>query len=85
MVTQTTVSTDAQDYAPGSWAEITATGFDPGSIVIFQVQHSVDPGADGSWGTLDDVIVDLGGEGHEAWASRMVAISIWMVPLMARW
>ena len=68
MATQTTVSTDAQDYAPGSWAEITATGFEPGSTVNFQVQHAGDPGADGIWGTLDDVIVDLGGEGHEAWS-----------------
>jgi uncharacterized repeat protein (TIGR01451 family) len=68
MVTQTTVSTDAQDYPPGAWTEITATGFDPGSIVTFQVQHAGDPGADGIWGTLDDVIVDLGGEGHEAWS-----------------
>ncbi|NCW77652.1 MAG: hypothetical protein EBV64_06750, partial [Oxalobacteraceae bacterium] len=68
MATQTTVSTDAQDYAPGSWVEITATGFDPGSTVNFQVQHAGDPGADGIWGTLDDVIVDLGGEGHEAWS-----------------
>ncbi len=68
MVTQMTVSTDAQDYAPGSWAEITATGFEPGSTVTFQVQHAGDPGADGLWGTLDDVIVDLGGDGHEAWS-----------------
>ena len=36
MVTETTVSTDAQDYPPGAWTEITATGFDPGSIVTFQ-------------------------------------------------
>ena len=68
MVTQTTVSTDAQDYAPGSWVEITAAGFDPGSTVTFQVQHAGDPGVDGIWGTLDDVIVDLGGQGHEAWS-----------------
>ncbi len=68
MVTETTVSTDAQDYPPGAWTEITATGFDPGSIVTFQVQHAGDPGADGIWGTLDDVIVDLGGDGHEAWS-----------------
>ncbi len=67
MVTQTTVSTDTQDYVPGSWAEITATGFDPGSTVSFQVQHAGDPGADGIWGTLDDVIVDLDGSGHETW------------------
>ena len=68
MVTQTTVSTDAQDYAPGSWAEITATGFDAGSTVTFQVQHTSGAGADGIWGTLDDVTVDLGGDGHEAWS-----------------
>ena len=68
MGTQTTVSTDAQDYAPGAWAEITATGFDPGSTVTFQVQHASDPGADGVWGTMDDVTVDLGGDGHETWS-----------------
>ena len=68
MVTQMTVSTDAQDYVPGSWVEITATGFDPGSTVTFQVQHAGDSGADGIWGTLDDVIVDLGGEGHDGWS-----------------
>ena len=68
MVTQTTVSTDAQDYAPGAWAEIAATGFDPGSTVTFQVQHASDPGADGLWGTMDDVTVDLGGDGHDTWS-----------------
>jgi len=34
MVTETTVSTDAQDYPPGAWTEITATGFDPGSMAL---------------------------------------------------
>ena len=68
MATQITVSTDAQDYAPGTWAEITATGVDPGSAVTFQVQHASDPGADGLWGTMDDVTVDLGGDGHHAWS-----------------
>ena len=68
MLIQTTVSTDAQDYAPGAWAEITATGFDPVSSVTFQVQHASDAGADGLWGTLDDLIVDLGGQGHESWS-----------------
>jgi len=68
MATQTTVSTDMQDFAPGAWAEITATGFDPGSTVTFEVQHASEPGADGIWGTMDDVTVDLGGDGHEAWS-----------------
>ena len=67
MTNQPSVTTDLQDYAPGSTAEITASGFDPGSSVTFQVQHAGDPGADGIWGSFDDVTVDLGGEGHEVW------------------
>src|SRR5438309_8658579 len=50
-----TVVTDAQDYAPGSIATITATGFDPGSTVQFSVQV-IDAGADGIVGTADDTL-----------------------------
>ncbi|MCJ1884351.1 hypothetical protein LNN38_05760 [Pseudomonas sp. LA21] len=62
------VSTDQQDYAPGSTATITATGFAAGSTVTFQVQHVTDAGPDGIWGTPDDVIEITTGAGHDPWS-----------------
>jgi hypothetical protein len=61
------VTTDKDDYAPGETATITTSGFNEGATVAFEVDHVSDPGDDGIWGTLDDVIVELGGEGHEPW------------------
>ena len=51
-----TVITDKLDYAPGATANITAEGFVEGSTVEFLVQHVSDEGADGIWGTADDVL-----------------------------
>jgi hypothetical protein len=55
------VSTDQPDYSPGSTVQISAN-FDPGSIVQLNVAHDIGAGADGIWGTADDVLVyDLAG------------------------
>ncbi|MCJ1884352.1 hypothetical protein LNN38_05765 [Pseudomonas sp. LA21] len=62
-----TVTTDQQDYPPGSTATITASGFAAGSTLRFQVQHASGAGADGIWGTPDDVIVITSGAGHDPW------------------
>ena len=62
-----TVSTDLLDYAPGDTAVITAEGFIVGSTIEFQVLHW-DAGADGIYGTEDDIIGGDGyGDGHESW------------------
>ncbi len=63
----TTVTTDATDYPPGAWAMITADGFTAGSAVMFKVEHVSGPGPDGSYGTVDDRVKHLGGEGHTWW------------------
>src|SRR5262245_39941278 len=58
-----TVTTNQQDYAPGSTAAITTTNLTAGGTVSFKVAH-IDPGADGIYGTADDVLVDeLSGTG----------------------
>ena len=41
------VSTDKDDYAPGETATITASGFDEGATVTFEVDHVDGPGDDG--------------------------------------
>jgi uncharacterized repeat protein (TIGR01451 family) len=67
MTTYSSVTTDLSDYAPGATAIITASGFDAGSTVSFSVQHVSGAGADGLYGTADDEVVILGGDGHDAW------------------
>lgn len=62
------VSTDLDDYAPGSTAEITATGVAVGGTVTFEIDHVSGPGEDGVYGTADDTIVELGGDGHDSWS-----------------
>src|SRR5882724_5338926 len=49
------VSTDQPDYSPGQTVQITAN-FDPGSTVQLMVAHDIGAGADGIWGTADDVL-----------------------------
>jgi hypothetical protein len=61
------VTTDKDDYAPGETATITASGFDVGATVTFEVDHVDGPGDDGVYGTADDETVDLGGDGHDPW------------------
>ncbi|WP_242015370.1 DUF5801 repeats-in-toxin domain-containing protein [Pseudomonas nitroreducens] len=61
------VTTDQNDYAPGSTAIITASGFTAGSTVKIEVDHATNPGADGVWGTADDVLNTSAGAGHEPW------------------
>ncbi|CAI8877887.1 Flagellar hook-length control protein FliK [Pseudomonas sp. IT-196MI5] len=63
-----TVTTDLGDYAPGSTAIITASGFAAGSTVTLEVDHAVGAGADGVWGTSDDVLNTNMGAGHEPWS-----------------
>ena len=62
-----TVSTDLDDYAPGATAIITADGLDDGASVTLEVDHVSGPGDDGVFGTVDDEVVQLGGDGHEPW------------------
>ena len=61
------VTTDQNDYAPGSTAIITASGFAAGSTVKIEVDHATSPGADGVWGTADDVLNTSAGAGHDPW------------------
>ncbi|TWT13897.1 DUF11 domain-containing protein [Reyranella sp. CPCC 100927] len=63
-----TVSTDLADYSPGATAIITASGYDIGETIDFQVVHVVDAGTDGVWGTGDDILGDNTGSGHESWS-----------------
>ena len=58
-----TVVTNQSDYIPGQTVQIAAT-FDPGSTVQLMVAHDIGAGADGIWGTADDVLsYDLTGTG----------------------
>ena len=41
------VTTNIIDYAPGEISTITASGFDAGSAITFQVVHVSSAGADG--------------------------------------
>ncbi|BAZ29862.1 hypothetical protein NIES4074_23090 [Cylindrospermum sp. NIES-4074] len=61
-----TVKTNKEDYQPGETAYITASGFTPGESVELQVLH-LDSGADGVFGTTDDVTIDTSGDGHKPW------------------
>ncbi|WP_414918748.1 DUF5801 repeats-in-toxin domain-containing protein, partial [Pseudomonas sp. IT-P4] len=63
-----TVTTNLNDYAPGSTAIITASGFAAGSTVTLEVDHAIGAGADGVWGTSDDVLDTNTGAGHEPWS-----------------
>ncbi|WP_223510915.1 DUF5801 repeats-in-toxin domain-containing protein [Pseudomonas sp. BF-R-05] len=63
-----TVATNLEDYAPGSTAIITASGFATGSTVTLEVDHAIGAGADSVWGTSDDVLDTNTGEGHEPWS-----------------
>ena len=63
-----TVTTNLEDYAPGSTAIITASGFAAGSTVTLEVDHAIGAGADGVWGTSDDVLDTNTGAGHEPWS-----------------
>ena len=73
------VTTDLLDYAPGDTATITASNFIIGSTIEFQVQHVSDPGADGVYGTADDVVdttTNASGEGHDPW---YITDGVWWV------
>ncbi len=61
------VTTDLTDYAPDSTAYLTSSGFAAGAAIEFQVLHVSGAGEDGVFGTLDDVVEDLAGDGHDAW------------------
>ncbi|WP_371850808.1 DUF5801 repeats-in-toxin domain-containing protein, partial [Pseudomonas sp. Irchel s3a18] len=66
-LTTPTITTDLSDYAPGSTAIITASGFAAGSTVALEVEHATSAGADNVWGTSDDVLDTNTGEGHDPW------------------
>lgn len=61
------IKTNKSDYAPGETSIITADGFASGSTLTFNVQHVIDTGYDGIWGTPDDTLGDNTGAGHEPW------------------
>ncbi len=61
------VITDLLDYAPGATATFTVYGVGEGDAITFEVEHVSDAGDDGVFGTLDDTVVDLGGDGHDPW------------------
>jgi len=63
----TTVITDKSDYGLYETANITASGYVIGSTIEFLVQHIIDWGEDGIWGTADDELGYNGGEGHLPW------------------
>jgi hypothetical protein len=56
------LTTDKDDYAPGETATISASGFEVGGTVEFQVLHVSDPGVDGVYATYDDLL-DAGLDG----------------------
>ena len=65
-----TVTTDKDDYAPGETAEITGSGFTPGSEVVIEIVD--DPQAPGDDGDVDEyqpisVIVDEFGSFSTTW------------------
>ncbi|MBL8395714.1 MAG: hypothetical protein JNK99_13370, partial [Candidatus Accumulibacter sp.] len=65
-----TVTTDKLDYPPGSTASINMQAVTAGSTVQFQVRHILNPGADGLYGTEDDILDDTlnaSGTGHDPW------------------
>ena len=61
------VATDLPDYAPNSTAYITASDFEEGATVAFQVLEVVDYGADGILGTSDDVVSETEAPGDDVW------------------
>src|SRR5262245_22149685 len=63
------ISTDLLDYAPASTAYITASDVELGATIQFLVSHAVGAGADGVWGTPDDLLGDNSGEGHDPWTA----------------
>lgn len=65
-ISNPTVDTDKEDYQPGETAYITASDFTPGETIEFQVLHLA-PGADGLFGTQDDITIQTSGDGHEPW------------------
>ncbi len=66
--TQPTVTTSFADYAPGETAGITASGFEAGVTIEFQVLHVSGAGPDGILGTLDDELEASDGDGHDIWS-----------------
>jgi hypothetical protein len=52
------VATDLLDYAPGSTAYFSASGFVAGEAVTFQVAHATDGATDAPWTVIDDSAED---------------------------
>ena len=76
MTDMITVSTDYADYLPGSTATMTAT-VDVGATVNFLVMHIVDPGADGIYGTADDIVDMISWEQARSGPLRMAVQVTW--------
>ena len=59
-----TLATDQSDYSPGQTVQVSGS-FAPGTTIMFAVAHDTGAGADGIWGTADDVLsYDLTGTGQ---------------------
>jgi hypothetical protein len=76
-----TVKTDQEDYAPGSTAYITTTGFEPGSTIEFAIQEDPnDPGDDGIANIYEPFYVTDGGEGDLDGVADGNITTTWLVP-----
>ncbi len=75
-MTTPTVSTDLLDYAPGSTAIITASGFAPGTTVMFEVDHT--SGEDSGAGHTPWYVID-GGAGDLDGVANGVIRTTWYV------
>jgi hypothetical protein len=79
------VTTDRTDYAPGSTATFTARDFSAGTKIQFQV---VNLGADGLYGTRDDLVYKawIVADGSSADASGLAGVveTSWILPASAR-
>jgi len=75
------VKTDLEDYAPGSTAYITATGFKPGSTIEFAIQEDANrPGDDGIANIYTPFYVTDGGEGDLDGEVDGNITTTWFVP-----
>jgi hypothetical protein len=76
------VKTDQEDYAPGSTAYVTATGFESGSTIEFAIQEDPNrPGDDGIANIYKPFSVTDGGEGDLDGVADGNITTTWLVPV----
>ncbi|MEB3312151.1 MAG: hypothetical protein VKJ02_18140 [Snowella sp.] len=76
-----TVITDKLDYAPGETATITASGFEVGSTIKFEIQDDpTDPGDDGEADVYPSFSITDGGEGDLDGVANGQVVTTWFVP-----